>query len=250
MLSVIIITLNEETMINDCLLSVKFADEIIIVDSGNTDQTNKIAKEYGVRIIKCDARSGYDQYRNAGLKTAKGDWILYVDADERVTPLLKQEIEQIISSNSEISAFEIPRRNIYLGKEMFFGGWGNDRVIRLFKKNKLLKYNNALHEQPEIEGQIGQLQNSLVHFSHRNLESMLYKTLLFTEYEVDLRVKNGHPPIVVWRFIRVMFTEFWTRFIKLGAWRDGVEGVIDGIFQVFNMFVIYARLWEAQITKH
>ncbi|MEK7163790.1 MAG: glycosyltransferase family 2 protein [Patescibacteria group bacterium] len=250
MLSAIIITLNEETMIGDCLLSVKFADEIIVVDSGNTDQTNKIAQECGARIIKSVPGSGYDQYRNAGLKSAKSDWILYVDADERVTPLLKQEIEQIISSNLEFSAFEIPRRNIYLGKEMFYGGWGNDRVIRLFQKDKLLQYKNALHEQPEVEGKIGLLKNSMVHFSHRDLEIMLNKTLLFTEYEADLRIKKGHPPIVVWRLFRVMLTEFWHRFIKLQAWRDGVEGVIDGMFQVFNMFVIYTRLWETQITKH
>ena len=150
----------------------------------------------------------------------------------------------------EFSAFEIPRRNIYLGKEMFYGGWGNDRVIRLFQKDKLLQYKNALHEQPEVEGKIGLLKNSMVHFSHRDLEIMLNKTLLFTEYEADLRIKKGHPPIVVWRLFRVMLTEFWHRFIKLQAWRDGVEGVIDGMFQVFNMFVIYTRLWETQITKH
>lgn len=249
MFSAIIITLNEETMIGDCLLSVKFADEIIVVDSGNTDQTNKIAKEYGARIIKSDSGSGYDQYRNDGLKAAKSDWILYVDADERVTPLLKQEIEQIISSDNQYSAYEIPRRNFYLGHEMNFGGWGNDRVIRLFKKDKLHQYTNKLHEQPEVEGEIGLLNNPLVHFSHRDLESMLDKTLLFTGYETGLRLKSNHPPVVSWRLIRIMATEFWHRFISLQAWRDGVEGVIDGIFQVFNMFIIYARLWEAQITK-
>ena len=250
MFSVIIITLNEETMIGDCLLSVSFADQVIVVDTGNSDMTNNIAKQHGAKVIKCLPNSGYHNFRNTGLKHAKGDWVLYVDADERVTPLLKQEIEQIISSNLEFSAFEIPRRNIYLGKEMFYGGWGNDRVIRLFQKDKLLQYKNALHEQPEVEGKIGLLKNSMVHFSHRDLEIMLNKTLLFTEYEADLRIKKGHPPIVVWRLFRVMLTEFWHRFIKLQAWRDGVEGVIDGMFQVFNMFVIYTRLWETQITKH
>ncbi len=249
MLSVIIITLNEETMIGDCLLSVKFADEIIVVNSGNIDTTNSIAKQCGARIVKSAPGSGYDQYRNDGLKAAKGDWILYVDADERVTPLLKQEIEQIISTDTHSSAYEIPRRNIYLGKEMFFGGWGNDRVIRLFRKDKLLQYKNALHEQPEVEGEIGMLKNSMVHFSHRDLGSMLDKTLLFTGYEVELRLKNNHPKIVSWRITRVMFTEFWQRFIKMQAWRDGVEGIIDGMFQVFNIFIIYARLWEAQNAK-
>ena len=249
MLSAIVITLNEETMIGDCLLSVKFADEIIVVDSGNTDNTNRIAKINGAKIVRSIPGGGYSQYRNDGLKAAKGDWILYVDADERVTPLLKQEIAQTISSISKYSAYEIPRRNFYLGHEMFFGGWGNDKVIRLFKRDKLHQYTNTLHEQPEVDGEIGLLKNSLIHFSHRDLESMLDKTLLFTGFESELRLKANHLPVVSWRLIRVMATEFWHRFISLQAWRDGTEGIIDGMFQAFNMFIIYARLWEAQITK-
>ncbi|MBI5358754.1 glycosyltransferase family 2 protein [Candidatus Amesbacteria bacterium] len=249
MLSAIVITLNEETMIEDCLISLKFADEIIVVDTGNTDKTNIISKGFKAKIVKSQPGSGYNNFRNDGLKSAKGDWILYVDADERVTPLLAQEIEQIICTDSLFSAYRLPRRNFYLGKEMKFGGWGNDKVVRLYKKEKLRGYEHALHEQPMVEGEIGDLENSLVHFSHRDLESMLEKTLLFTGYESDLRLKSNHPAVVSWRLCRVMLTEFWHRFIKLQAWRDGVEGIIDGIFQVFNMFVIYARLWEAQIAK-
>ena len=237
-------------MIGDCLLSVSFADQVIVVDTGNSDMTNNIAKQHGAKVIKCLPNSGYHNFRNTGLKHAKGDWVLYVDADERVTPLLKQEIEQIISSDTRFSAFEIPRCNFYLGKEMFFGGWGNDRVVLLFQKEKLHQYNNVLHEQPEVDGEIGLLKNPLVHFSHRDLESMLDKTFLFTGYEAEMRLKNNHPKIVPWRIVRVMMTEFWTRFIKLSAARDGVQGIIDGIFQIFNMFIIYARLWELQQKKH
>lgn len=249
MLSAIVITLNEERMIGDCLISLKFADEIIVVDTGNSDKTNIISKDHKAKIVKSQPSSGYNNFRNDGLKSAKGDWILYVDADERVTPLLAQEIEQIICTDSLFSAYKIPRRNFYLGKEMKFGGWGNDKVVRLYKKEKLRGYEHALHEQPVVEGEIGDLENSLVHFSHRDLESMLDKTLLFTGYESDLRLKSNHPPVVSWRLVRVMLTEFWLRFVRLQAWRDGVEGIIDGMFQIFNMFIIYARLWEAQIAK-
>ncbi len=250
MLSTIIITLNEEQMINDCLVSVEFSNEIILVDTGNTDKTNDIAQKYNCRIVKALPGSGWDNYRNTGIKAAKGDWILFVDADERVTPLLKIEIEQIISSDSQFSAYEIPRRNFYLDKEMLHGGWGQDKVIRLFKKDSLLGYKNKLHEQPQVKGQIGFLSNSFVHFSHRDLESMLNKTLLFTGFESKSRLDAKHPPMAVWRFARVMFTEFWLRFVKLSAWRDGIEGTIDGLFQVFNMFIIYARLWELQQKEH
>jgi glycosyltransferase involved in cell wall biosynthesis len=249
MLSAIVITLNEEEMIKDCLISLQFADETILVDTGNTDRTTEIAKEFGCRITTAPPGSGWDNYRNSGIRAAKGDWILFVDADERVTPLLKKEIEQIISSDVQLSAYEIPRRNFYLGKEMFHGGWGKDKVIRLFKKSALLGYKNKLHEQPAVKGELSTLNYELIHFSHRDLESMLDKTLMFTGYESKLRLEANHPPMAVWRFFRVMVTEFWHRFVKKFALGDGVEGVIDGLFQVFNMFIIYARLWELQQKK-
>lgn len=244
----IVITKNEQDALPDCLKSLEFVDEVIVVDTGNTDRTNQVAIAHQARIVKSSGRD-YSQFRNAGLKAAKGDWILYVDADERVTPLLRGEIEQIISSNAMHSAFAIRRRNFYLGREMSGGGWGNDKVIRLFKKSSLQGYTGQLHEQPVFTGSLGTLTRELTHFSHRDLSSMLDKTLVFTEYEARLRHQVGHPPVVWWRMIRVMVTEFWHRFVRLCAWRDGVEGVIDGTFQVFNMFVIYARLWEMQQRK-
>jgi len=248
MLTSIVITKNEEKMLEDCLLSIKFSDEIIVVDTGNTDDTNDIAKKYQARVVKSKGRD-YSQFRNDGLKEAHGDWILYIDADERVTPLLKNEIQEKIRSDSETSAFAFLRKNIFLGKHLQHGGWGNDYVIRLFRKDKLKGYKGKLHEQPEFAGNMEKLENELTHISHRNLSSMLLKTLEFTDYEARLRLEANHPPVVWWRFLRVMFGEFWLRFIKLSAWRDGVEGIIDGLFQVFNTFIIYARLWELQHKK-
>lgn len=248
-LSAIIITRNEEKLIGECLLSLKdLANEIIVVDSGNTDSTNDIAKSFGAKIVFTQGHD-YSQYRNAGLQTAKGEWIFYLDADERVTPLLKKEIEQIISSMDKNHVYQIPRKNIYLGRQMRFGGWGGDKVIRLFPKKLLSGYTGALHEQPVYSGKLLTMNHELIHFSHRDLSSMLDKTLVFTQFEAQLRLDANHPPMVWWRFLRVMTTEFWLRFVKLSAWKDGVEGIIDGIFQVFNSFIIYARLWELQNEK-
>ena len=229
-------------MIGDCLQSIKdLADEIIVVDSGNTDGTNEIAKKFGARIVK-SSDTDYSQFRNDGLKAAKGGWVLYVDADERVTPELFAEIK----SGLEPGVYQIPRKNIYLGKELHYGGWGGDKVIRLFYKKLLKKYVNELHEQPVFDGRLLTTKGHLIHYSHRDLTSMLKKTIEFTQYEAKLRFDAHHPSVTWWRFLRVMATEFWLRFVKLQAWRDGPEGVIDGIFQVFNTFVIYARLWELQ----
>src|SRR3972149_4890995 len=245
MLSVIIITKNEEKMIGDCLVSVKdLADEIIVVDTGNTDKTNDIVRSFGAINIKSTGED-YSQFRNTGFKAANGDWILYVDADERVSPQLRLEIKSV----KKPGVYQIPRRNIFLGKEMKYGGWGNDKVIRLFHKSLLKKYVGELHEQPEYSGELSTMNHELIHHSHRGLSSMLVKTLKFTDYEAKLRLEVNHPPVVWWRFLRVMVSEFFLRFIKLSAWKDGPEGIIDGLFQVFNMFIIYARLWELQNEK-
>lgn len=248
MLTAVVIARDEQEMIGDCLVSLKFCDEVIVVDSGSSDDTPEIAKDRGARVVRTQGRD-YSAWRNAGLKAAKGDWVLYVDADERVTPLLKKEIEHTVSSLEAKSAYAIPRQNIYLGREMHYGGWGGDYVIRLFRRADLHRWRHPLHEEPDFRGEMGKLTNKLVHFSHRDLSSMLDKTLEFTAHEARLRFNANHPPVATWRIVRVMLTEFWLRFVKLGAWRDGVEGIIDGLFQVFNSFVIYARLWEMQQRK-
>lgn len=245
MLSAIVITKNEEAVIGDCLKSLAIADEIIVTDSGTTDRTNAIAQTFNAKIVPTTG-TGYSDWRNDGLAASHGDWILYLDADERLSPQLQDEIASLINSHTTNSAFELPRKNIFLGKPMRHGGWGNDSVIRLFRRTALSHYANPLHEQPVFSGSLGKLQHSIIHLSHRDLSSMLKKTLVFTSHEAQARYQINHPPMAIWRFARVMITEFWLRFIRLSAWRDGPEGIIDGLFQVFNSFVIYARLWELQ----
>ncbi len=235
-------------MIGECLESLRFADEIVIVDTGNTDRTNEIGRNYGAKIVKYTGPRDYSGFRNAAAKKAKGDWLLYIDADERVTEKLAVEIKSDIIGPNPAAVYALPRKNIYLGKELKYGGWGGDYVTRLIRRSALKTWTGILHEQPEYTGRMSKLNSRLTHVSHRDLSSMLEKSLIFTENEALLRLKADHPRLTWWRFFRVMFTEFWYRFIKLSAWRDGTEGVIDGIFQVFNTFIIYARLWEMQIN--
>lgn len=246
MLTIAIITKNEEEMITDAINSSLFADEVLLVDTGNTDKTNQIAKSLGAKIIKSDGKN-YSEWRNDALKAIKNKWIMFLDADERITTELQEEIKKIINSEDETySAYQIPRKNNYLGHYMKYGGWGNEKIIRLFLRSKLVKYVNELHEQPSFDGRLGTLNSPLLHFSHRSIDSMLEKTIKFTYYEARLRFDNNHPTIVTWRIIRVMITEFVYRFIKKLAWMDGTPGIVDGIFQVFNTFIIYSRLWEMQ----
>ena len=245
-LSVIILTRNEEAMIKDCLESVKWADEIILVDTGSTDKTREIATKYQAKIIEVTSKKpDYASWRNKGLAVAKGDWVFYLDADERVTPGLRKEIEEVIKKNQG-GAFAIPRRNFYLGKEVKHGGSWPDYVKRLFKKNKLKKWRGRLHEEPVYEGELSHLKEPMLHLTHRDLSAMVEKTRQWSKIEAELLYQAHHPPVTWWRILRIMMGEFWLRAIKQQGWQDGTVGWIEIIFQMFSRFITYARLWERQ----
>jgi len=251
---VIVIAKNDEDIIGDCLESVKWAGEIIVLDTGSTDETIEIAKKYTPKVSQYPQSKeeiNFSAWRNYALRQASGEWLLFVDTDERVTPLLRKEIESAISyqltANSKLSAFAIPRRNIRLGKEMHYGGWWPDYVLRLMKKEALKGWQGELHEQPIIEGKIGNLSEPFIHYSHRgSFEDKLANTIVWSGLEAELLFKANHPPMNLKRFLGAMGREFNFRMIKSQAWRDGTEGILEAIYQVFSVFITYARLWEKQ----
>lgn len=250
-ISVITIVKDEERMIDDCLKSAAWADEIVVIDTGSIDKTVKIVQSYGAKIVYIkDKERDWAAWHNQGKNEAAGEWIFYLDADERITPELEKEIKAVIKNNDDHhSVFAVPRQNVLLGKPMRFGGWYPDYQIRLFKKEKLIKWEGKLHERPIFKGELGYLKESMLHLTHRDLTSMVEKTILFSNVESQLIYESGHPPVVWWRILRIMLSEFNLRFFKLQSWRDGVVGWIEGLFQVFNKFLIYARLWEKQQAK-
>ncbi|MCJ7827654.1 glycosyltransferase family 2 protein [Patescibacteria group bacterium] len=245
---VIIIARNEEEMIGDCLACVSWADEVLVLDTGSTDRTVAIAKKAGVRVVALSfAGFAFASWRNRALKEVKTDWIFYLDADERVTPLLKNEILETVKKDpgdKDPVAFFIPRRNFYLGREMKHGGAWPDYVKRLFWAKAFDRWQGELHEEPIFKGGTKKLVEPLIHLTHRNLTSMLAKSVEWTKIEAKLIVEAGHPSIVWWRVLRMMGTKFWERVVWQGAWKDGTEGWLNAIFEVFNTFMIYARVWE------
>jgi glycosyltransferase involved in cell wall biosynthesis len=244
MISILILTKDEEEMIGGCLKSAEWADEIILLDNNSKDKTLEIAKKYTNKIFQKEFES-YDKERNFLRDKAKGDWILYLDADERITTQIKNEIQDAIC-HTPYTAFAIPRKNILLGKWLKHGGFWSDYQIRLFKKDKLLGWEGELHEQPKFDGGLGHLKNPLLHLSHRNFEQMMRKTLGWSKIEARLRLEAGHPKISGWRLVRVTLTEFFDRLIKKQGFRDGTEGWLEVIYQSFSVFITYARLWEMQ----
>jgi len=246
-ISGIVLVKNEEGLISDCLESLSWVDEIIVVDNGCTDKTVEIAKDKGAKIVK-SLKGSFSDRRNFGAKEAQGEWLFYLDVDERVTPLLRKEIEETLK-NGAYAAYAISRKNILLGHEMRWGGWWPDYVLRLMKKDALIGWEGELHEQPKIKGTVGKLNNPLTHFSHRSLSEMVAKTNEWSEIEARLLFESGHPKMVWWRFISVAFREFWFRGIKKMGFLDGTAGVIEIVYQMFSRMITYAKLWEMQNEK-
>lgn len=250
-LSIIILAGNEEKMIVDCLKSCNWTDEIILVAANSTDNTVALAKKTipSIKIVKTidEYNKNFSKWRNLGFNNATKNWILYIDADERITPKLKQEIIQKINiQNNPISHYAIPRDNHYLGKRVRYGGSYPDYVKRLYCKKDFKGYKGILHEEPIINGPLEHLKSDLLHYTHRDLNSMVNKTLVWTDMEAQALFQNNHPPVVWWRFIRMMLTKIWERLIVQKMWRDGTVGWISVLFETFDTFLIYARLWEIQ----
>lgn len=244
-LSVIILAKNVAEEIVPTIKEAKeFADEIIVVDTGSTDDgaTLKAVKPFANKIYQT---TGHDfaKWRNHGARLASSDWLFYLDSDERVTPALAEEIKKAINT-SNFSAYQISRFEIFLGKHL--SHWGDPWVLRLIKKDKLDKWVGKLHEQPKINGPIGKLKNQLVHLSHKNLDEKLGNTINWSRLESEMLLAAKHPQMVGWRFVRIILTEFNYRFFKQRLFLDGTEGMIEIIYQMFSRFLTYVRLWEAQ----
>lgn len=242
-ISVVILVKNEQSRIRSCLSSVSWADEVIVVDNGSTDKTRDIAKKFGVYVVASDS-TDFSKLRMIGASSSHGRWILYVDADETVTEVLRAEIFDIVhrSESGEPVAYRVQRKNYYLGHL-----WPQmDTMQRLFFRDRLRGWRGPLHETAIVDGEEGQLRHPLIHNTHRTLEEMLAKTNVWSEQEARLRLTTQHPPVVWWRLIRVMCTGFIRSYFHEGGWRTGTVGCIESIYQAFSMFVTYAKLWELQ----
>ena len=242
-LTVIIITKNEEDVISDAVKSAKdIAEEILVIDANSTDRTSEWASKLGAKVIKHQFRDFSDQ-RNFGFLHAKSPWILYLDADERLTNEFKSEVSKLIDSNNEAYAgFYIRRKTFYYGRDWNF----IDRVQRLFLKDKFIEWFGVVHETPKVKGEFGEIKSPIIHLTHRNLSQMLRKTNEWSEYEAKLRLASSHPKLVPWRFVRVMVTEFFNSYVKNKGYKNGTLGLIEGLYQAFSIFITYAKLWEMQ----
>ncbi len=241
-ISVAIITLNEERNIRACLESVKWAGEIVICDSGSTDRTLAIAKEYDARTFQ-DPWRGFAGHKNLAVERTSHPWVLVLDADERVTPALQREIEAVLADPAAQDGYRIPRRSYFLGQWIRGCGWYPDETVRLFRRGRGRFGERAVHEAVAVDGRVGRLAAPLEHFTYDSISAFLqrmdrYSTLAAEELHRAGRRSHLRDLVArpAWTFLRM--------FLLRGGWREGWRGlVLCGLYAGYA-FSKYAKLWE------
>jgi glycosyltransferase involved in cell wall biosynthesis len=252
-LSVVLSVHNEETNIRTTLESIKnLADEIIIVNNKSTDNTVQIAKKYTKNIYEHkNTPELLNKPKNFGFSKSTGGWILSLDADERVTPELADEIRHAINHqpltiNHQLNGYWIPRKNLVFGKWLQHGIWWPDYQLRLFRSGKGKFPGIHNHETLEIKGKSEKLQNPLIHYTYYSVTQYVDKfNHIYTDNEAENFLKSGKK--IVWiDAIRWPLSDFLTNFFARRSYQDGLHGLVLSMLQAFYALEVFAKVWERQ----
>ncbi len=240
-LSVIIISKNESHAIVDCLESVSFADEIIVVDGGSTDDTVEKAKALGAQVYVNSHWQGFGFQKNLALHHATKEWVLSIDADERVTPELKNDIMRALTAH-QFDVYRLPRSSSYCGHFMRHGGWWPDYVVRLFKRGSAEFSADRVHERIETDKPIGTLRHPLIHLTYETLEEVIHKTNQYSTLGAEMLFDKGRRGGLgvasfkaLWAFLRT--------YILRAGFLDGGYGFLLAVSNAQTTFYRYAKLW-------
>lgn len=239
-----ILTHNEAQMLAGCLATLQWCDQIIVLDHHSTDDTVKQALAAGA-VVSTSRSESFAQRREQLLAACRTDWILYIDADERVTPDLAEELQQTVTDGT-VAVASFPRRNYFFGRQFSHGGWQGEAVTRLFRVSALEGWQGSIHESPIFEGIVKELQSPLWHFTHRNVADGLAKTARWTPMEAELLSQQSRSRVSVWTILRKGLGEAWRRGVMQAGWKDGQAGLVEVITQVINRMLVYMQVWERQ----
>ena len=246
-LSVVITTYNEEVNIADCIESVLWADEILVVDSFSTDRTVEIAGEFPVEVVQRKYYGSAAQ-KNWSLDRVSHDWVLILDADERVTEGLADEIRNILSKQPKFNGFYIRRENVMLDRKIRHSGWSTDKVIRLFHSAKGRYPNRRVHADVDIEGTIPTLKEPLTHYTYRHFTQYFEKLLNYAEWGAAQGFREGRRAGFLEIGGRPLWRFFRTYVLQMGA-LDGLHGLAVCGLQSVGVFLKYLRLWEYTVRE-
>ena len=239
-LSIILITKNEAANIGACLESVAWADEIVVVDSGSTDDTVAICRELGATVHEHDW-PGFGVQKNRALGYATKDWALSLDADERVTPELRAEIETVLRNESASDSYLVPRLSNYCGRFMRHSGWYPDLLPRLFKRGKARFSDDLVHERLIIEGDTGELKGMLLHYAFDDLEEVLHKVNQYSTAGAAMMHKRGRKASFSGAVLRGLWS-FVRTYVLRGGFLDGREGFMLAVSNAEGTYYRYLKL--------
>ena len=242
-LSAILITFNEAHNLTDCLTSLQgLVDEIVVVDNGSRDATLDIAAQFGAHIVRTEDWPGFGPQKNRALDAATGEWVLSIDADERVTPELAHEIRAVIAGN-DTAAYEIPRLSWYCGRFMRHSGWRPDRVLRLFRRDQARFSNDLVHERVLVDGaRVRALQHDLLHYSYLDFSQVLQKTDAYSTAAAQQAHRAGRRASFASALIHGAWAFVRTYVIRAG-FLDGAQGLALAISNAQASYYKYLKLW-------
>jgi len=249
-LSAVVLTKNEEKNIAKCLNSLKFCDEIILIDDYSTDKTANIARNFGAKIFNRHMNMNFADQSNFGIKKAKGEWSLLVDADEIITPELAREIQRAITPNVipgsdqesiQINAYQIPRIDYFLGKKLRYGEPGKSRVTRLVKKGKG-QWSRRVHPTLNIKGEISTLKNPIMHYPHENIAEFIRSINRWSFWHSlaldEENKKSSIIKITLWPILK-----FIQNYILRLGFLDGTHGFVHAVIMSFHSFLGWSNLY-------
>src|SRR4030095_15225289 len=238
-ISAIVITKNEEKNIRECLDSLKWADEIVVVDSNSEDKSREIASSYTTRVFNIDDESVTNKWKHA-LKMAFNNWVLMIAADERVTPELQNEILHL-EEPGKYNGYYINRKNYYLGKWIKHSGLYPDFSIRLFKKDSSAIIDRVVHEAVEVKGECSRLNENILHFTSRNVEDIIKKANYFSSLEAEENFARNKKITKIGVYTHGI-SAFLRMYISRKGFMDGMEGFLVGFSYAFVNFLSHLKL--------
>ena len=252
-ISAALATYNEENNIVDCICSLKkVADEIVIVDGSSTDRTAELAKKEGAKVIKTTNKAMFNINKNIAIDNCRGYWILLLDADERISSELSEEIKKTIMKDPKEEGFWINRRNWFLGGYLKKGGAYPDSVVRLFLKGKGRLPEKDVHEQVKVEGELGRFENDILHLSDPNFERYLKRTIRYTDQTAQhLREENsggGAIQVINYMIIKPILI-FLNIYFRHKGYQDGFRGFVWALFSGAHHFYAYVKYWHQPRIK-
>ena len=245
-LSITIIGHNEIEHLRELLPQLKWADEIVYVDCESNDGSLEVVREADCRVYSRPNNTNLNVNKSYAMEQANGDWVFYVDPDERIPEILVSEIEKVIQDTTN-SAFKLNRRNHYFGNWLRHGSQYPDTQLRLFRKDSAHFPNRHVHEKLVVEGSIGKLNNDMLHFPYLNISQFLSKFDFYTRVEAGY-LRDSGVRITAGNSLRFLvlkpFSRFFRRYFLKGGFRDGLPGLFCAIFDALNFVVRYFKLWE------